>query len=340
MHEAFMIQALELAKRGAYSVHPNPMVGCIIVQDSEIIGQGYHEKPGALHAEIHALNEAGSRAQGSSVYVNLEPCSHFGRTPPCAEALINAGIKEVFIACQDPNPLVAGQGIIKFQKAGISVHLGLMEEEAKTLNRFFFHYITTKTPYIIGKWAMSLDGKMAVNSGDNRQLSNEKSMLDLHELRHRTPGILIGAATALIDNPALTVRLPHSIVRQPQRIVVSTRANLPTSLKLFDGSLPGKTWLVCAEDSKPDFPKDTTEIIYCKTIQNQIDLISLMTILGERELAALLVEGGRQVLQSFFNANLVNEVVTYLTPWIIGNLNHKIRIPGLDDIRLNGIIKD
>ena len=340
MRETFMREALSLAERGTYTCHPNPMVGCVIVKDGQIIGRGYHEKPGTPHAEIHALREAGENAKGATVYVTLEPCSHFGRTPPCVEALIAAGVKEVFAACRDPNPLVAGQGLAQLQEHGIQVHLGLLEAEAQALNRIFFHYISHKTPYIIAKWAMSLDGKMAVNKGDDRQLSNEKSMRDLHVLRRRIPGILIGSATALADNPSLTVRLVESIVKHPQRIVLNTKGDLPASLKLFDGSLPGKTWLVCAEDANPNFPAATTEIIRCKTVEGKIDLSNLMQILGQCEVAAILVEGGARVLADFFKYNLVNEVVTYITPWIIGNLEHKLHVKGLEDVKLVGRIKE
>ncbi len=339
MHNLFMQEALQLAERGRYSALPNPMVGCVVVKDGQIVGRGFHEKSGKPHAEIHALREAGDQAKDATLYVTLEPCNHFGRTPPCTDAIIKAGITKVFVACLDPNPLVAGQGIQKLKAHGITVHIGILEQAAKALNQIFFHYITTKTPYIIAKWAMSLDGKIAVNPGDNRQLSNEHSMHDLHELRHRTPGILIGAATALADNPSLTVRF-GDVKRQPQRIVLNSKGDLPNTLKLFDGSLPGKTWLICAEEMIANYPQATTEIIHCKTKNGHIDLLSLLKILGERELAAVLVEGGKQVLDSFFEENLVNEVVTYVTPWIIGNFPHKIRVSELEDIKLRGIIKE
>ncbi len=330
-----MQQALSLAQRGQFTALPNPMVGCILVKEGKIVGQGFHEKPGTAHAETHALREAGSNAKGASVYINLEPCCHFGRTPPCVDALIQAGIAEVFIAMEDPNPLIRGKSIEKLKACGIRVHLGLLNAEAQTLNRIFFHYITTQTPYVIGKWAMSLDGKMAVNPGDDPVLSSPESFKDLHELRQRTPGILIGSQTALHDNPSLTVRLGE-IHRQPQRIVLNTRADLPRTLALFDGTLPGKTWLICAEDTHPDFPAETTEIIPCKTKNGKIDLPSLMQILAEREIAAILVEGGRTLLNTFFQENLVNEVITYITPWIIADLPHKLRVQGLNDILLRG----
>ena len=180
MSPLLMQEALMLARRGRYTALPNPMVGCVIVKNDTIIGRGFHEKPGSAHAEILALAEAGSNAKDASVYVTLEPCCHFGRTPPCVDALISAGIKEVFVACLDPNPLVSGRGAQRLRDAGISVEIGLCGEAAFELNRMFFHYITHQTPYVVAKWAMSLDGKMAVNPGDDRQLSSENSLKDLH----------------------------------------------------------------------------------------------------------------------------------------------------------------
>lgn len=350
MHEAFMKEALDLAKQGAFSAHPNPMVGCVITRENQIIGRGFHEKPGTPHAEVHALKEAGDAAKGSTVYVTLEPCCHFGRTPPCVDALIAAQVKEVFISTLDPNPLVAGKGLEKLKAHGIKVHVGLLEVEAKTLNRIFFHYITTKTPYIIGKWAMSLDGEMAVNQGDNPKLSSSESSLDLHYLRHEIPGILIGAQTALKDNPSLTVRIPNAeTIRHPQRIVLNTKADLPNTLKLFDGSLPGKTWLVCDEAfatiAQERFDQSFVETLPCKVTDGQIDLVALLKILGAKELAGILVEGGKTILNAFFKQNLINEIITYITPWVIADNPCKIRVQSLQyqnlggDVKISGILK-
>ncbi len=351
MHVSLMQKALTLAEQGAYSVHPNPMVGCVIAKAEHIIATGFHEHAGSPHAEIHALAAAGANARGADVYINLEPCCHFGRTPPCTTALIQAGVKRVFVAMLDPNPLVAGQGISELQAHGIEVKVGLLQTEAVHLNRVFSHYITRKTPYVIGKWAMSLDGKMAVAKGDDPVLSAPESLIDLHELRHRFPAILIGAGTALKDNPALTVRHTHAnTICHPQRIVVNTEANLPTHLKLFDGSLPGKTWLVCSEAvasmAQAQFSQETTLILPCPTLDDKVDLQALLKLLGQHEIAGILVEGGPQILQSFFQKNLVNEVVAYLTPWIIANLPHKQSVQSLSlqalgqDFKIQGILNN
>lgn len=343
MHEFFMAEALKLAEQGRYAVHPNPLVGCVIVKNGQVVGSGFHEKYGSAHAEIVALNIAGEQAKDATVYVNLEPCSHFGKTPPCADALIKAQVKEVFVATVDPNPLVAGKGIEKLRAHGIKVQIGLLEQQARVLNRIFFHYITAKTPYVIGKWAMSLDGKMCVNGADSPALSSETSLSDLHELRHQIPGILIGAGTALKDNPALTVRLSQPVMRHPQRIVVNTKADLPITLRLFDGSLPGKTWLICAESNFKEaiqkFPALTTRVFACPGEQDKINLPVLLTLLGEQGISAILVEGGPTLLRSFLNQNLVNEVITYLTHWIIADLPYKVPLQDTDSKKLGQDIK-
>ena len=333
-----MQKALEIAALGRYSTHPNPMVGCILVKDNHIIGQGYHQKRGEPHAEIHALKDAGTLAKGASMYVTLEPCCHTGLTPPCTDALIAAGIKEVFIATPDPNPLVQGKGTDALRAAGIAVHLGLCEEEARYLNRAFFHYITHKTPYLIGKWAVSLDGQMSVHPHDERSLSCHESLMDLHDLRHQTPGILIGARTAAIDNPSLTVRHYGQNVRHPQRIVLNSKGDLSPNLKLFNGSLPNQTWLFCSEATYAQackrFPADSTLVFACPTHHQHLDLHKVLHILGQKELSSILVEGGKTLLHGFFQHELIQEVVTYHTPWIIAGLEHKQALTHLSCLSL------
>lgn len=332
MHEIWMQKTLDLAARGQYSAQPNPMVGCLIVKNNQIIGEGFHLKPGAPHAEIHALNLAGEHAVGADVYVNLEPCCHFGRTPPCVDALIKAQVKRVYIATLDPNPRVQGGGVQKLQAANIEVKVGVLQTQAQQLNRIFFHYINTQTPYVIGKWAMSLDGKLSVAEADNKTLSSPESLVDLHRLRQRSAAILIGAETARQDNPSLTVRFsePAALIHHPQRIVLNTAADLPLHLKLFNGHLPGQTWLICAPEAAKSamqkFPAHSTRVLPCTTCADKIDLPALLALLGQLEIASLLVEGGAQILKNFFIQNLVNEVTAYCTPWIISDLPHKIKL--------------
>jgi diaminohydroxyphosphoribosylaminopyrimidine deaminase/5-amino-6-(5-phosphoribosylamino)uracil reductase len=338
MHTLFMKKALELAYLGRYSVHPNPMVGCVIVKNHQIIGQGYHQKRGEPHAEIYALEQADVSAQGATVYITLEPCCHTGLTPPCTDALIKAGIREVYVAALDPNPLMQGKGIAALRAAGIHVHLGECEDEARQLNRAFFHYITHQTPYLIGKWALSLDGQMSVHPQDDRSLSSHESLIDLHDLRHQTPGILIGAHTAAIDNPSLTVRHHGNTVRQPQRIVLNGKGDLSPELKLFNGELPGQTWLFCSEANYTAacqrFSNATTQVFACPTQSHQLDLQKVLAILGQQQLSSVLIEGGQTLLHAFFEQSLIQEIVSYHTPWIIAGLKQKQAITHLSCLKL------
>jgi diaminohydroxyphosphoribosylaminopyrimidine deaminase/5-amino-6-(5-phosphoribosylamino)uracil reductase len=317
------------------------MVGCIIVKDNVIVGQGFHERAGEPHAEINALKMAGTQAQGATLYVNLEPCCHQGRTPPCADAIIKAGIAKVVLAMQDPNPLVAGGGITKLRSAHIEVIEDILKKEAQTLNRAFCHYITTKTPFIIAKWAMSLDGKMAVLNQKERQLSSQTSQEEVHELRQCTQAILIGSGTARIDNPSLTVRLGKTIIRQPQRIVLNTKADLDPQLKLFNGELPEKTWLICAKKfetaAKERFNADTTEIITLPG--DTITIPSLLKEVGARGIMSVLLEGGPTLLQEFISARAVQEIICYIAPWFVGTLPNKIALGALSTSNVGTDIK-
>ncbi len=344
-----MKKALELAYLGRYSVHPNPMVGCLIVKNNQIIGEGFHQKRGEAHAEIHALKQAGAQAKDGSAYITLEPCCHFGRTPPCTDALIAAGLRNVYVAVLDPNPLVQGKGVAALRAAGIKVEVGECAEEASHLNRAFFHYIRNKTPYLIGKWAMSLDGHMSTHPLDERVLSGHESLMDLHDLRHQTPGILIGAGTAASDNPALTVRHYGPQARQPQRIVLNHQGDLSPKLKLFNGELPGQTWLFCSElhynQATQRFATETTKVFACPLLAGQLDLKKAIEIIGKEEISSVLIEGGRTLLEAFFEADLINEVISYHTPWIIGGPNRKQALTALSctplgqDYKMQALIK-
>ncbi|MDF2940796.1 MAG: ribD [Gammaproteobacteria bacterium] len=327
---SYMLESLKLAEQGRYSVAPNPMVGCLIVKNGRIVGQGWHEKPGAPHAEIHALQEAGLEAKGAIAYVNLEPCSHHGRTGPCVDALIEAEVAEVHFPFIDPNPLVAGQGLKKLESAGIKVVVGECEKEARKLNEVFLHYIVHKRPFVIAKWAMSLDGKLITQPGDLRQISGKISQTHLHHIRESLSAILIGSETARKDNPELTVRLENA-KRHPVRIVLNASANLPLDLKLFSSKLPGKTIVVTSQNAPMDWClqlKDQGVEVLGLPLDSQghISLPDLLEELGRRELSSLLVEGGAQLLASFFKQALVNKVYTYLAPVIINELPIKQKL--------------
>jgi len=328
--------ALKLAAKGRYSVSPNPMVGCLIVKNNQIVGQGYHRLFGGPHAEIYALEEAGEHANDATAYISLEPCCHYGKTPPCAQALIRAGIKKVFLATLDPNPLISGKGAQILKNAGIEIDVGLCHKRAKKLNEIFFHYITTQMPFVISKWAMSLDGKTQVNPFDNKQISSSKSKIHTHRIRRQVDAILIGAQTARDDNPKLTVRLSHSKtseIKHPTRIILTGRKPLKNTLKILTNDLPNCTILVTTKKHQKNFThlkSDQVEVLICH--ENESGLISLPHLLkelGKRNISSLLVEGGMQVHESFFEENLVNKIHVYIAPTIIGKSPHKIKINSL-----------
>lgn len=327
-HEHYMQMALDLAENGRFSVSPNPMVGCVVVQDNVVIAKAYHHKAGENHAERLALT-ALSTAKGATAYVTLEPCNHFGKTPPCAPLLVEKGIKEVYIATLDPNPLVSGKGVAFLREHGVTVHIGLLEKEAQQQNRIFFHYIKNKTPFVIAKWAMSLDGQTIVANQDERQLSGHLSQVETHRLRHEVDAILIGSRTAIKDNPLLTVRhQTNPIARNPVRIILTGNQTLPFELALFNQTMPGETWIIVSKDIDQQWHKEAVnrglKIIECKTDQEgKIALPSLMQYLGSQQITSLLVEGGMTILQSFFSEKLINEYRLFLTPYIISGLTKK-----------------
>lgn len=329
-HSDFMLYALQLASLGQCTVSPNPMVGCVIVQNNIIVGSGFHQKAGEPHAEIIALRNAGEKSCNALMYVTLEPCCHFGKTPPCTTAIIKARIQKVIVACLDPNPLVSGKGIKALKNAGITVEIGLQEKEAIALNKIFFHYIKHKKPYVISKWAMSLDGKTIVNENDDKQLSGLQSRYHTHSLRHKTDAILIGANTAIQDDPALTVRFmaDHSeMEKQPIRIILCGTHSFPAHLKILNTATNSKTILVTTKKAKHLFQKHQSEtielLILPENIDDTVSLPHLLSALGKKNITSLLVEGGMQVHNNFFKEDLVNETHVYLTPYFVGSLNQK-----------------
>lgn len=356
-----MTQALELAKLGRHSVSPNPMVGCVITKDNRVIGSGYHKQAGGPHAEVFALQQAGESAKNATLYVTLEPCAHYGRTPPCVDAIIRAGVIKVVVACLDPNPLVGGKGVRLLCEAGIEVEVGVCEAEAKELNEIFFHYIKTKRPFVISKWAMSLDGKTVTHPEDNRQISSAESQMHCHQTRAAVDAILIGSRTLLSDDPLLTVRMIEDVSKQPVRIIVSNQAYLPASLKVFDPNLEGRTIVVTPNRqldnsihrdnvSSSTNQSSTTSLerythlpshVEILTIdsdgQGNIDLASLLDELGKRHITSVLVEGGMTLHQQFFAKNLVNKTIVYLAPVVIGSSPNKIT---LKEISMKGLGKD
>ena len=325
-HIAFMQRALELAGQAKGRTSPNPLVGAVIVKDGKVIGEGYHQKAGTPHAEVHALNAAGKNAKGATLYTTLEPCCHYGRTPPCTAALIRAGIADVYIAGIDPNPSVAGKGIRQLENAGIHVYVGVCKQEAEKLNEVHTKYIQTGLPFVILKVAMSLDGKIATATGESQWITSEASRQRGHEVRDEVDAILVGRGTIARDNPALTTRLQGN--RQGQdaiRIVMDSHARIPTDVRIFNtkssaGVIVAVTPAAPSENVKA-LEKSGAEVIIVPEADDKVCFKSLMEILGKREITSILIEGGGEINASAIAAGVVDKVMCFVAPIIIGGQN-------------------
>ena len=318
-----MTRALEIALQGQGHVEPNPMVGCVITKDENIIGEGWHHKFGAPHAEIEALQAAGSAAQGATAFVTLEPCCHQGKTGPCSQALIQAGIARVVVGCQDPNQAVAGKGIAELRAAGIEVVENVLQPQAMQLIAPFAKLMTKAQPWVIAKWAMTLDGKIATHTGSSQWISGEASRTIVHQLRGRVDAILVGRGTAIADDPLLTARPPGP--RSATRIVLDSNASLPTSSKLVQtaGEIP---LLVAVTDAASDehcqqLNNLGVEIFKLSGDDHTSQMHSLLVELGKRNFTNLLVEGGAQVLGTLLDMQAIDEVHAFIAPKIIGGKN-------------------
>jgi len=314
-----MARALELAEKGRGYVEPNPLVGAVIVQKGKLIGEGWHEHFGQAHAEINALNQAGELARGATMYVTLEPCCHFGKTPPCTDAILKKKIRRVVAAMRDPFPQVGGKGASCLRIAGVSVEIGLLEKGARRLNAPYLKLLRTGRPYVHAKWAMTLDGKIATRTGDSKWISGESARRHTHELRGRMDALIAGIGTVLADNPQLTVRPPGP--RVPTRIVLDSQCRLPRDSQL--AATARKTpVLVVASGRTPrtasSLQKLGCEILALPSKTGQPDIAQLLNELGRRQMTNVLVEGGAQVLGAFFDAQAVDEVHTFIAPRITG----------------------
>ncbi len=317
----FMRQALALAMGGAGRVAPNPLVGSVIVKNGAIVGRGWHEGPGKPHAEIVALQDAGPAARGATVYVTLEPCNHDGRTGPCAEALIEAGIAEVIYALADPNPTAAGGGK-RLRAAGVRVCGGVLEDEAREQNRFWLRWLETERPYVIAKFAASLDGKLATRKNDSQWITGDAARQRAHDLRRRMDAILVGADTVIADDPSLTARNDSDDPQHPLRVVLDTAGRTPPGAKVYDRAGKGAL-LVASEKTTPsrlhayrDLGVDVLQLTAGQ--DGRPELEALLDALGARGVNALLVEGGGAALGAFFDAGLVDEVWAFIAPLVIG----------------------
>lgn len=322
-HIAFMQRALKLAEQAKGRTSPNPLVGAVIVKNGKIIGEGYHQKAGTPHAEVHALNAVGANAKGATLYTNLEPCCHWGRTPPCTEALIRAGIVEVYIAAVDPNPSVAGNGVRQLEKAGICVHVGVCQQEAEKLNEVHTKYIQTGLPFVILKIAMSLDGKIATASGESQWITSEASRHRGHEIRDAVDAILVGRGTVESDNPTLTTRLQNRHGLDAIRIVMDSHGRTPTDARIFNaessaGVIVAVTSEAPIENIKALEASGAEVITVPDAHENRVCFKGLMEILGKREITSLLIEGGGAINAAAIAAGIVDKVMCFVAPIIIG----------------------
>jgi diaminohydroxyphosphoribosylaminopyrimidine deaminase / 5-amino-6-(5-phosphoribosylamino)uracil reductase len=318
----WMARALELAARGRGLTSPNPMVGAVVVAGGEVVGEGFHAGAGGLHAEIIALGSAGARARGATLYVTLEPCNHQGRTPPCAPAVITAGVARVVSAVRDPNPRVPGGGADALCAAGVEVSLGVREDEARDLNRAFFTAMTRLRPHVTLKAAMTLDGKIAAHDGRSRWITGEAARQEAHRLRSEADAVVVGIGTALADDPALDVRLGRPWPREPWRVVVDSRARLPRTARLLSAGTPARA-LVAVTDAAPAERVAALEatgatVLACKSAGGHVDLVDLAGRLFALDAIAMLVEGGAELNAGFISADLVDRVAVFIAPKLVG----------------------
>jgi diaminohydroxyphosphoribosylaminopyrimidine deaminase/5-amino-6-(5-phosphoribosylamino)uracil reductase len=331
----FMKGALTLAKLALGYTSPNPAVGAIVVRDGVVVGMGHTQPPGSWHAEVMALQQAGPRAYGGTMYVTLEPCCHYGRTPPCTESIINSGISEVYVATLDPNPVVSGKGVAELQRAGIQVFIGEMEQEAREINEAYIKYIATGIPFVTAKFAMSLDGKIATRKGDSKWISGDESRKFVHRLRQNVDAIMVGVNTVIADDPYLTARFSSGrggkAKRQPLRVIVDGKGRTPTSAHIFGE--PGDTLLAVMKpldkDKADAFARMGAEVLELPSRNGLVDLEELMKEMGQREITHVLVEGGGALIGSLFDAGLVDKVITFIAPLIVGGEEARSAVGGI-----------
>ena len=326
----YMRMALKLAEKGSGKTSPNPMVGAVIVKNGKIVGSGYHRQAGDRHAEVFALQQSSKNNKSATLYVNLEPCCHFGQTPPCTEEIIKSGIKRVVCAMVDPNPKVKGKGIEILKKNKIKIEVGLLEEEAKKLNEAYIKYMTTGLPFVILKWASTLDGKIATVDGDSKWISNDQSRKFAHKLRSQVDAVLVGVDTMIKDDPELNTRLVKG--KNPVKIILDTKGRMSLNSKIVSNAKSERTILatVCAD--KERFKNSNLGVWKLKENQKgQVDLLALLKKAGENKITSILVEGGQKVLTSFMQDKLVDKVYCFMAPKIIGK--------GLDAVAELGIRK-
>ncbi len=328
MQEKYMRRAIELAKNGIGKVNPNPLVGAVIVKDGQIISEGYHAKYGDLHAERNAFRnlKCAEDAKGAEMYVTLEPCCHFGKQPPCTQAIIEHGIRKVYVGSNDPNALVAGKGIEQLRQAGIEVETEVLKDECDALNPVFFHYITTQTPYVVMKYAMTLDGKIATRTGHSKWISGEASRGRVQQTRNALKGIMVGIGTILNDDPMLTCRIDGG--RNPIRIICDSKLRIPLSSQVVTTAKEVATIVATIEphveytrfwnEQKAALEEQGVEVVVVKEVNDRLDLKDLMRQLGERKIDGILLEGGSTLNYAALQAGIVNRIEAYIAPKLFG----------------------
>lgn len=329
----YMRLAIKLANKGAGAVNPNPLVGAVIVKDDQIIGQGYHKAYGGLHAEREAFENLTQSAEGADMYVTLEPCCHHGKQPPCVEAIVEHKIKRVYVGSDDPNSLVSGKGYEYLREHGVEVHTHMMKDKCDELNDIFFHYITTKTPYVIMKYAMTMDGKISAYTGKSKWISNEASRHNSQELRNICSGIMVGIGTVFADDPMLTCRLEDG--HNPVRIICDTKLRIPMDSNIVKTAGEVRTIVAAGEsikgkinDKYNELIKKNVEVIFIEEEDGEINLKMLMNKLGELEIDSVIIEGGGTLNYSALKAEIVNEVMIYMAPKLLGGKDALTAVEG------------
>jgi diaminohydroxyphosphoribosylaminopyrimidine deaminase/5-amino-6-(5-phosphoribosylamino)uracil reductase len=318
----FMARALALAERGRGLCNPNPMVGAVLVSEGRVIGEGFHVRAGSSHAEVEALIAAGDRARGATLYVTLEPCNHQGRTPPCVDAILHAGVRRVVAATIDPNPRVRGGGAVRLREAGIEIQVGCLEAEARTLNRIFLVATESLRPHVTLKCAMTLDGKIAAFDRSGRWITGEEARSEAHRLRSENDAVIVGIGTVLADDPALNVRLEAPWPREPLRVVVDSRARLPLTSRLIDAGSPARAVVAVADEAPADrvvrLEARGVTVLMCKSRDGRVDVHDLCARLFALDVTGALLEGGGTLNWAFIEAGLVDRVAMFIAPLLIG----------------------
>jgi len=338
----FMNRAIELSKNGKGSVNPNPLVGAVIVKKGRIIGEGFHEYFGGPHAEINALNSASEDVKDSAIYVTLEPCNHFGKTPPCTDRIIKEKFSKVIVGMNDPNPLVNGMGIKKLEDSGIDVKTGILENDIEKLNEIYNKFTISKMPFCTIKTAMTLDGKISTFSGNSKWISNKKSREYVHDLRHQYSGIMVGVNTIIKDNPELTDRSNHIKKHHPVRIIVDSTGRLPINAKVLN-TINARTIIAVTKNAGNEFinaiNQKGAEVLLCQEKNKRVDLIHLFSELGKMNIDSILVEGGSTLNFSVLEGGIADKLLTFISPKLIGGIDSKTPVGGKGFDKISEAIK-